>query len=509
MSSFGWHFDQHSARYNDARTALSRTAALAIVFAVVVLAKVVAPFAQLTQDRHQAAQQKAAQITERDEAGRRSADLSEISLQFDAVVQAIKAQPWNANVADLKVRFRELGNSYDAIRPLPPTKILEAYQTRDEVRSREVLQTEQMSPRERLQQPRLRSLEERTLSPGDGGGRLARRPLEGGTGASAEPDGDETERRLLVAEAADLLRLNPERVSQAIRQSPADWHRTVYEEAAAEEAKAAVRSIFDVIADRVLRAIQGLLALPATTTALPDLPQQLSDLTTTVEKWRDDRLTDLEWYRTALGKEDELHRLTLELVDATRPIGEALAAQWSEAQRQHAALEQELSTANDRIAELEQAVEAIDQELEGHLPEWMRGLFAAREMIQLYPFVILGLLAFMGVTALAADGHHREMLRILKEKGETVDPSATGSIWLLRQSGLGARATSAALYLGGIAVFWFLFEQGAGHLRTWAALEPAAAWLNVEAARIILWLGRGAFIAAAASTAAIILRGRD
>jgi len=509
MSSFGWHFDQHTARYNDARTALSRTAALAIVFAVVVLAKVVSPFAQLTQDRHQAAQQKAAQAAERDEAGRRSADLSEVSEQFDGVVQAIKAQPWNAKVEDLKVRFRELGNSYDAIRPLPATKILEAYQTRDEVRSREVLQTGQMPARERLQQPRLRGLEERSIQPGDGGARLARRPPPDETGATTPPEGDETDQRLLVAEAADLLRLNPERVSEAIRRSPSDWHRKVYEEAAEEEAKAAVRSIFDVIADRVLHAIQRLLALPATTTALPDLPRQLTDLTTTVEKWRDDRLTDLEWYRTALGKEDELHRLTSELVEATRPIGQALSSQWSEAQRQHAALEEELSAANDRIAELEDAVDAIDKELEGHLPEWMRGLFAAREMIQLYPFVLFGLIAFMGVTALAADRHHGEMLRILGEKGETTDPSATGSIWLLRQPGISARVMSATLYLGGLAVFWFLFEQGAASLTSWAALEPTAAWLNADAGRIILWLGRAAFLAAAASVGAMIVRGRD
>jgi hypothetical protein len=400
----------------------------------------------------------------------------------------------------LKARFRELADSYELLRTASPIELQEAYRTREVHRGREILQREQVPIGAQLQPSASLGVQERRLmqaTPSFGVDRPRR--AEQATMARV---GDQTvaqeDRQLAIAKAADRIGLDTNRLARLQSQTPTsdlerrlgEEARQLSQEAAAKEAEDAVRNIFQLIAERVLNAIQALLDLPMTSEVLPDLPKQLRNLTTTVEAWRDRHLKDSSWYQTALGKEEELAGLTAELVAATQPIRNLLDARRVEAERQQEELDQSIRETNSRIETLEEDVSGIDARLEHQLPQWLRGVVSVREMIQLYPFVVLALLVFIAINVAAVNRHHAAMLHIVRENGEVDHSSPLGSIWLLRQAEVGSRIASAAFYFGGLMLFWFLFEYGCAHLVPWLTIEPTGSLLGVNFVRSMMWTGR-------------------
>ena len=151
--------------------------------------------------------------------------------------------------------------------------------------------------------------------------------------------------------------------------------------------------------------------------------------------------------------------------------------------------------------------ETIQRKMQELLPDWLRGLVSPEEMLQLYPLVLLGLIALIGFKVGLVRHHYLVVREGQRLQGLALHDAAVSSLWTLVYRGVPGTVATGAVYLGGIALLWWLFEHGSGLTAAWLAGHPSTAWAATKSwLPVVRWLGRVAFAAGFVAVAMMLVR---
>lgn len=463
MTGRDFRFERHYELWKEQNKQISRWAYGTVIFATLLLLKVLAPYtnlsgrvaAQETELRKVNADLKAIE----DE----RAALEKIGQRLEAARAIIDREPWTAEKERLKGSLRDLSQAHRMLSEAGPVRILEV-----------IREGSQVAPAPLGLQ----------ILP------LPRQPHP-------------------LAQAAGLFQLDADRIgvaAGAFRQLLEEqWRRRVQ-----EEADEKVRRIFQRVHDDFLQPLERLLREdPGAGRVLPALPSMLARTGSDMDEWVRRHLGNRSWYETIQQKDQELHDLTAflrqrqgalfalvrEQQKALEPKKQALAARQQRAEALAAGIRKTLGDLNTQMQKL--------------LPDWLRDLVLPEEMLQLYPLILLGLAGAIGVKAGMVRHHYLVVREGHRLEGGSLRDAAVSSLWTLVFRGPLGTAATCAVYLGGTLLLWWLFERGASLAADWVTGQPSGAWTATQR-----WLptvrrvGRVLFGGAMLAVVATIVRDR-
>jgi hypothetical protein len=258
-----------------------------------------------------------------------------------------------------------------------------------------------------------------------------------------------------------------------------------------KEADNTVRAIGAQVNDTVVKPLnQFLIDFPLAGDLMPELFAELNTLPQSIEAWIQQNLGK-RWYRTLDSKRARVESLTRSLQDNLDAIYSKIQVERPNLARKRAVLSEKIiRLENDpEIKEKEKSLKELETKMEKILPEWIRGMISVQQMIQLYPFIILGLVIYVLVITLSLTMHYHSMAQGwgFTQAAET-DPIFS-SIWTLTYRGRFGTIFTIVTYLAFVATMWLLFEMGVEIFAKWLRTEGVG-FLNVTTLQVICWLGR-------------------
>jgi len=463
MADRDFRFERHYELWKEQNKQMSRWAFGAVIFATLLLLKILAPYTNLSgRVAAQEAELRKVNADLKAIEGEREV-LAKIGGRLDAVRATIDRQPWTAEKDRLILSLRELNQAHRTLSDAHPAQVLEAIR------------------------------EERLAPPGPIGQQIAPLPRQ------AHP----------LAQAASVLQLDADRIMAADssgtfrRLLEEQWGRRVQ-----AEADDKVRRIFQRVNEDFLQPLERLLREdPEAARLLPAMPSMLARTRSDMDQWVRQHLGNRAWYETIQQKDQELSELTGFL----RQRQEAFIGLVREQQK---TLEPKKSMLADRqqqvlvqAAGIGRALEDLNRKMQELLPDWLRGLVSPEEMLQLYPLVLHGLIALIGFKVGLVRHHYLVVREGQRLQGLALHDAAVSSLWTLVYRGVPGTVATGAVYLGGIALLWWLFEHGSGLTAAWLAGHPSTAWAATKSwLPVVRWLGRVAFAAALVGVAMMLVR---
>lgn len=302
--------------------------------------------------------------------------------------------------------------------------------------------------------------------------------------------------------AMDALRLGPQQVQLTWDgdETAMQFQDLVNEQLLAraqEEADRTIRAISDDLEQRVLQPLQEVLQQPGAEARTPRVSERVERLAYELGKWTEYKLGDKHWYRSQSQKEStgaDLGRALETLVDRT---AEALAEDRKLVSAQQEQLNGRIAAAQAQVQEGEVERTSLALRLENLLPAWLKGLFEAPELIQLYPLGVILMILAWARNAWFLRVHARALHAFRGKQGGVIDTSLRSSLWVpLRRGNLSTTSTFLA-YAAASCLLWVLFERGCTRLDEWQLLASQGehftpgGWTNA-----LPWLGRAVLLGA-------------
>jgi hypothetical protein len=267
------------------------------------------------------------------------------------------------------------------------------------------------------------------------------------------------------------------------------------------EADDTLRAIGSQVRAAVLTPLtESLNKVPSHRELLPDLSAELGGLPDVIQEWERQNLGK-RWYGTLDEKTQTVSTLTSSLDIKLTALQSAIQRDRPKLDDKKRELSKQRSDLREKSKEDEDKIRELEAKMETILPEWVRGLVSVQQMIQLYPFIILGLVIYVLGIALSLTGHYQFVAHSMgyEEAAET-DP-VLSSLWTLTYRGrLGTAATLTA-YLVFVVAMWMLFEKGAGILQSWVRTEGGG-FASSAGFAAGCWIARGVLLVAAVSVVA-------
>ena len=465
MAERDFRFDRHYELWKEQNKQISRWAYGTAIFATILLVKVLGPYTNLAG--RVATQETELKKVNADLAaieGERAA-LEKIGQRLEPVRAIIDREPWTAEKERLKGSLRDLSQAHQTLSAAGPARILDA-----------IRQEGQAAPAPIGQQ----------LAP------LPRQPHP-------------------LVQAATLFQLDADRIRDAAaagtfpRLLNEQWDRRVQ-----AEADEKVRRIFQWVDDDFLQPLERLLREdPGAGRVLPALPSSLARTRSDMDDWVRRHLGNRTWYETIQQKDRELSELTAFLRQRQEGLLRLVREQQKVLEPKKQALAERQQLAQAQAAGIRKTLGDLNTQMQKLLPDWLRDLVLPEEMLQLYPLILLGLAGVIAVKA-GLVRHHYLVVREGKKLGElTLRDGAVSSLWTLVYRGALGSAATCAMYLGGTALLWWLFERGSSLAAHWLSGQPAAAWAAAgNWLPVVQWFGRALFVGAILGTVGTIVRDR-
>ncbi len=464
MADRDFRIERHYEHWKEQNRQMSRWVFGTLIFATILLLKVLGPYTGLsgrvaTQEAELRKVTADLKVIEEERQA-----LARISERLEAVRATIERQPWTSEKERLIVSLRELNQAHNGLASATPGEVLDA-------------------------------MREGSL------------PAPGSIGQQIPPPPRPPHP---LVQAASILHLDADRIRSA--GSPGDLRRLVEEQThrrVQEEADDKVRRVFQRVNEDFIQPLERLLREdPEATTAFPAMAPMLVRTRSDMDQWVRQHLGNRTWYETIQQKDQELSELAAFL----RQRQEAFTGLVREQQKALEPKKKDLAERQQRVqaqaAGIGKALADLNEKMQKLLPDWLRDLVLPEEMLQLYSLVLLGLVAVMGFKV-GLIRHHYLVVREGKTLSDVaLRDGAVSSVWTLVYRGSLGTATTCAMYLGGIAMLWWLFERGSSLAGHWLAGQPSAAWAATNRwLPVVHWLGRLVF---AASTIGVIgTIGRD
>jgi hypothetical protein len=464
MAERDFRFDRHYELWKEQNKQITRWVYGTAIFATIVLLRVLVPYTDSSHKVSAGQAELAGLEAELGAIGAEQQALATLSQRLEAVRAAIDGQPWNAEKRQLIDGLRQLTEAYRMLSGASPVQVQQAIRETGPPVQAPIAQ--QMAP----------------VSP------------------PPHP----------VVQAVTVMGLDPERLAGA---SPGEFRRLLEERLplrAQEEADEKVRRIFQRVSAEVILPLERLLREePGAAGVLPALPATLAQTRSDMEQWLRQHLGNHEWFRTIRGKDQELGELTESLRRRQDALLTLVQDQQKRLEPRRKALAERQQQTQAQAAAIGRALADLNVKMQKLLPDWLRDLVLPEEMLQLYPLILLGLTGVIAVKAGLLRRHYLVVREGKRLGGLALRDGAVSSLWTLVYRGALGSAATCAMYFGGTALLWWLFERGSSLAAHWLSAQPAAAWPGVrDWLPVIRWLGRGLFAGAILGTAGTILGDR-
>ena len=204
-----------------------------------------------------------------------------------------------------------------------------------------------------------------------------------------------------------------------------------------------------------------------------DFEHHATAIETAINDWRDEKLK-IVWYLTPAMKSEagnqagEVARLSA--MEAESKLGGLSIAATNAITSTTTALEQKQSELNAEENELGNQIrekdERIERAMKNALPGWATGLFTVKRMIDLYPWILISLTAFMLVSAWNAGRHFRGMADAEGWSAEERRDPLLSSPWTLTRRGNTGSTITALHYLAVLGILIYCVA------RSFAVAQP-------------------------------------
>lgn len=460
MADRDFRFERHYELWKEQNRQLVRWAFGTVVFAVLVLLRVLTPYTQLSDRVADGQTQLAGVERELEATDVKLRALGKLGERLEAVRRSIDAQPWSEEKERLIRALRDITEAHGRLVSAPPAQILAALQ-----------------------------------DSGAGSADIAQQaPMPRPTNP--------------LAQAATVLGLDAPRIAAAA--SAGTWSRFLEEGTRAKvqaEADAKVRRIFLRVDDGVLKPLEQLREDRDVAGALPEIGTVVGRTRSEMEQWVNQRLGNRGWYETIQQKDRELSELTSFLQSRQASLARAVQEQQRTLEPRRAALAEQRAGQQRRAEQIRTTLGELNVKMQKLLPEWLRDLVSPEDMLRLYPAVLLALLAVVGFKAGLIRHHYLVVRAAHRPERLSWQDTAVSSLWTLVYRGVGGTASTAGVYLVGLLLLWWLFEQGTVLTQAWSVGHAAAPWTPTGGWLVaVRWVGRVAFVAMLAAVPVTLAR---
>lgn len=249
---------------------------------------------------------------------------------------------------------------------------------------------------------------------------------------------------------------------------------------AAEYQRLADRTVKRVAADarEVMMSLQNAIkADPRLRTDIPSIDVKADEAVESIGKWERGTL-GTRWYGTIREKDQRLRRLETSVENELQSVSkqvmksiDKLSAEIEEAEEHFSAevdrLEQEAEQKSVDLEELEKKMQSV-------LPVWIRGLVGVEDMVQLFPFIVLGIALFLLYEATKLTSNYKWIAARRKWSSQEQNDPMYSSPWTLIYRGRLGTATTVGLFVIVFVLSWVFAGKGGDILLDWidAGHEP-------------------------------------
>jgi hypothetical protein len=485
MADASWRFEKQYEIWQQQQTSVSRWAIGTAAFALVVPLLVLSPFDRLTHEIDLFETQLAAINQEQQAAEQQAKELTNLNTALASVATNLEAQPWQNDRDGLIQTMSELSADWRSLAEAKPDDLLAAEQMRRELVPQHPLENSmrQMPPTEgRIdgQIPNLRAPDRYPSGERD----LQRPNLRAPDSNIADPRSDdnlpadarrapEDARRLWdISEALQSLDVD----GAALATLPEDEkRRTVVkqlEDRAGEAADRMIETVETRVENSVIAPMRAALQrYPLATQTVPQLAGELEAMQQSLQQWVNKFHGNREWYRTIQGKGEAVDSLAHSIGAFNNTVGDVGESWKNKCQTLITNQQQAVSDAGETLDEKAKAMQArlsthqeamtqLGKKLEGVLPSWIGNLVSPMEMVQIFPAVVLILIACIAFQAWKLRRIYHLLESTAAEDGVPINGVADASTWTLSSRGSASTVVTIAAYLGGTVLLWCLFEQG-------------------------------------------------
>ena len=208
-----------------------------------------------------------------------------------------------------------------------------------------------------------------------------------------------------------------------------------------------------------------------------NLDDQVAGLEGFIDGW-ERRYIGKQWYDTLNRKEMTMRDLGDELNDRLNAFSAVIERELRAVQQSRTAAEQQLQALNNTIVAEEDKLAKIDEELQSILPNWLRGLVTAEEIIQVLPIFLTGIALYVAILGLRLTRHYQIFAAGAGlEPAITVDPDMSSS-WTLIARGRYGTPLTLAVYAAFYLLIWVMLEKSISLLLEWISIMPSNAWIE-------------------------------
>jgi hypothetical protein len=367
--------------------------------------------------------------------------LTSISASLETISHDIKQQPWNSAKEELKTTLRQLGAEYHQLKS----------QSVENIR-----------------------------------GEISRsNPIHRQT----EPLSNTYRWKLLIDKEALQERINDVKNSSFLKNH--------LKKRIQEEADKAIVRIDERVQATVIQPLETLLRTDAKASdVLNDLDTQLSHIREDMELWKNSHINNEEWHETIQTKDMQLSKLTKDLTDKQESFINIVKARQTLLDAKKTKLVDQQMTLVKDDQEVTRDLEDIQAKLDKILPAWLRGLVLPKEIIQLYPLIIVVLVLLIGTWSLSLRRNYRVVRKHLYPQAESRRDPDLSSIWTLVYRGRAGTTSTACIYIFSLALLWYLFEGSCDLATDWMTkLSPTNLLISQNGLSATQWIGRILFSA--------------
>ena len=305
-----------------------------------------------------------------------------------------------------------------------------------------------------------------------------------------------------LAESVHALHVTPKQILelQTFRERDELLFK-VLESRAQEEAHKLLDEVYDSVSESIVSPLRKTLD-HLEGSNLVHLKEGFEELESSVDQWRDQHKSNSSWYHTASAKGQAVDDLGVSIGMVLAKTANTLKAQSAEIRREQVLTKDRLQEVARERESLNVARTTITAKLDGIMPSWFKGLIEARELIQVFPLILILLLLVLGYNAWLVRDHYLSS----RIPGEDLPPYTSASLWTLVRRGKFRTLSTLAIMLGGTGLLWYAYEQGVILMTRWAALDGSQAWaFTGSISEAAPWIGRTIFLVAASGIVLALL----
>lgn len=203
---------------------------------------------------------------------------------------------------------------------------------------------------------------------------------------------------------------------------------------------------------------------------IPDIQVATNEVVRSIDNWEESTLGK-RWYGTIPEKDYELRILNRnvegELQSVAGRVTNSIDTLSAEIQVAQEELAEEYRLLEQEDEQKSKVLEELEEEMQSVLPRWVRGLIGVEDMVQLFPFIVLGIAFYLLFSAIKLTGNYKWIAARRNWSPQEQNDPLYSSSWTLIYRGPLGTATTGGLYVIVFALSWFFAREGGNILLEW------------------------------------------